>query len=90
MLTVFYGAMKQHNHAAWEILLVCGCQTVLIGFNCVLLALSIGNWKKRAGKGKGNSPAASPGGNKVSDASGNDVKSKETGPSQRMIKAKAV
>lgn len=49
MLTVFYTAMKQHNHATWELLTVCGCQTLLIGFNVVLLALSAGNWKKRAG-----------------------------------------
>ncbi len=54
--------MMEHNHAAWEILTVCGSQIILIGFNVVLLALSIGNWKKRAkGSTKEKLTSASPG-----------------------------
>jgi hypothetical protein len=60
MLTVFYSSMKQHNHAVWETFTVCACQIVLIGFNLVLLALSIGNWKKRAGGGGSKISKSSP------------------------------
>jgi hypothetical protein len=99
MLTVFYASMKQHNHAVWETLTVCGCQTVLIGFNMILLSLSVGNWKKRASGGSGgnkgkvsaSSPVGSPGaviieekGGKQAVPSGSTVHVRATRSSQRV------
>lgn len=96
MLIVFYTSMKQHNHSTWELLTVCGCQAGLIGFNVMLLGLSVGNWKKRA-SGGGNkssklspSPAASPGDEAVGKrekqrvASGSTVHVRATRSSQRV------
>lgn len=85
MLTVFYREMQVHE--TWELITVCACQIVLIAFNVVLLALSIGNWKKRAGGGK--APAVqipSPATATVVTATG--VKDKATG--KRVISAQAV
>lgn len=62
MLVAFYQEMKAH--ALWEMAAVCGSQIVLIGFNVVLLTLSIANWRKRAGKSAAvpvATPAAAPG-----------------------------
>lgn len=46
MLVYFYHEMK--SHALWQMITVCGSQVVLIGFNAVLLSLSIMNWRKRS------------------------------------------
>lgn len=62
MLLRFYQQMQ--THPVWEMLVVCGSQLLLIGFNVVLLALSAGNWRKRSGgkskrsSGQADSPAA--------------------------------
>lgn len=85
MLIVFYKEMQIHE--TWELLTVCACQIVLIAFNVVLLALSIGNWKKRAGGSKSGAGTQSfPGAATVGMATG--VKKKAAG--KRMISAQAV
>lgn len=93
MLTVFYKTMKQYNHATWEILTVCGCQALLIAFNVVLLWLTAGNWKQRAGTKSlkmSPSPVSSPGtvavrkGEKQGVSSGSTVHVMATRSQQRI------
>lgn len=44
MLVNFWEEMQPY--AAWERYTVCLCQLILIGFNIILLSLSIANWRK--------------------------------------------
>lgn len=57
MLVKFWEEMQPH--APWEKYTVCGCQVTLIGFNFILLSLSVANLKKGRGEKK---PAAGGGG----------------------------
>ncbi len=57
MLVKFYQEMQVH--ALWELIAVCGSQIVLIGFNIILLSLSIANWKKRSSTGRSTSSPSS-------------------------------
>ena len=88
MLYRFYTELTVY--AAWEKATVCICQAILIGFNLMLLVLTIGNWKKKKPSSwatAASTAAAAPVSGEVIKASG---KGTPTSVTQRSITAKAV
>lgn len=85
MLVYFYHEMK--SHALWEMIAVCGSQLVLIGFNGILLSLSIMNWRKRSHSGSQHQSAHVDGQNKAE--ADDRIKGKAQGNAQ-VIKVQAV
>lgn len=89
MLVYFYQEMQVH--ALWELVAVCGSQIALIGFNIILLSLSIANWRKRSGTAwSPQSPSAAPVGERSEEHStGTKIKASDASSVQRVIKAQA-
>jgi hypothetical protein len=89
MLVYFYQEMQAH--ALWESVAVCGSQIALIGFNIILLSLSIANWQKRSGTAwSPQSPSAGSVGEQTDvRVNGTKIKASDASLVRRVIKAQA-